>query len=68
MYLFNFSALISFTNFTDYGSYFSLPLPFSVYLGVAIAALGILLCVFIGAVRCVRRYATLHSEDYNSLQ
>lgn len=50
------SGLISFTRFTDYGAYFSLPLPFSVYLGVAVAALGILLCIFVGIANGIRRY------------
>lgn len=50
------SGLISFTRFTDYGAYFSLPLPFSVYLGVAVAAFGILLCIFVGIANGIRRY------------
>nr|XP_022301792.1 uncharacterized protein LOC111109835 [Crassostrea virginica] len=49
------SALLSFTRFTDYGSYFSLPLPFSVYFGIAVAALGIVLCIFAGLVKSIRR-------------
>ncbi|XP_061186861.1 uncharacterized protein LOC133194984 [Saccostrea echinata] len=49
------SALLSFTQFTDFASYFSFPLPFSVYLGLVVVALGILLCVSIGIVICVRR-------------
>lgn len=52
------SALISFTRFTDYGAYFSLPLPFSVYLGIAVAALGMLLCFFIGITKGVLRCFT----------
>nr|XP_011417962.1 uncharacterized protein LOC105321400 [Crassostrea gigas] len=65
------SGLISFTRFTDYGAYFSLPLPFSVYLGVAVAALGILLCIFVGIANGIRRCFTrgkmpMSTDDFSS--
>uniref|UniRef100_K1Q424 Uncharacterized protein n=1 Tax=Magallana gigas TaxID=29159 RepID=K1Q424_MAGGI len=66
-----FKGLISFTRFTDYGAYFSLPLPFSVYLGIAVAALGILLCIFVGIANGIRRCFTrgkmpMPTDDFSS--
>ncbi|XP_062611206.1 uncharacterized protein LOC134273054 [Saccostrea cucullata] len=49
------SALLSFTQFTDFASYFSFPFPFSVYLGLAVVVFGVLLCAFVGMIICLRR-------------
>ncbi|XP_062606340.1 uncharacterized protein LOC134268156 [Saccostrea cucullata] len=49
------SALLSFTQFTDYASYFSFPFPFSVYLGLAVVVFGVLLCAFVRMIICLRR-------------